>query len=128
MDKDKQCIRCGKKGHTRRECKLPPVQCSHEGCRGDHLDQFCWKQHPELVPSGKDRQMSDQRNARYKRQGRTAYVATADGVDEAEGFLTIGGAESYCVDCTMPSDVPALDGSETSWPHKPRASVQAHSR
>ena len=46
---DVTCVNCGKKGHYLKDCPRPPVKCSHPACGKQHLDKFCYWQHPELL-------------------------------------------------------------------------------
>ena len=80
------CVRCGKRGHTRKDCNQPMAKCQFrypDGslCGGDHLEEFCWAKHPELCKLPKVKAAIMQRLGKGKGQkptkAKSAYKARA---------------------------------------------------
>ena len=65
---------CGEKGHYARDCPKPKVKCRHPKCGKNHLDRYCFWQHPEKIQNPQLREQWQRRVAAYNTSGDAAFT------------------------------------------------------
>ena len=71
---DAECHNCGEKGHYARDCPKPKVKCRHPKCGKNHLDRYCFWQHPEKIQNPQLREQWQRRVAAYNTSGDAAFT------------------------------------------------------
>ena len=120
------CVRCGKRGHKRKDCKEPRRPCTFrfpdgEVCGGDHAEQFCWGKHPELC------KLPRVKKAILRRLGKTANQASIEEEDseDDEESGAWGDACGHCIKVIHPCDEPkAVPTPENTEAHDCSAIIQ----
>ena len=104
--KTKKCLNCKSTNHFTNECDKPMVTCSHPQCEGNHLEEFCWWRHPELIRNKDLREKREEMIAKYKREkGAKAHKLTTRGSKSSASMfcITTKRSNEKCQDCDNPA-------------------------
>ena len=116
------CIRCGKRGHNRKQCTEPIKKCTFrfpdgEVCGGDHAEQFCWGRHPELC------KLPRVKKAILRRLGKTAnQTSIEEDSDDEEESGAWGDACGHCIKVIHPN----VESEEAKTHDITAISIEAH--